>query len=100
MTGVSTRQAFLKNPKAQEDFFDWYYKTTLLPQAKSLKELGASKGLTEEEVAKLIHFRGKGGTRTILKRDPSTYDKKDSKNNMAVNEYLNRGAWATKGKKR
>ena len=88
VTGVGSKADFLNNPKAQEKFFEWYTHNEVMPQAKKLQEAGAKKGFTLMDIAKLVHFRGAAGTRAVLKKDASTYSKRDMKNNMGIYEYL------------
>lgn len=90
VTGVKSKADFLNNPKAQEKFFEWYTHNEVMPQAKKLQSEGAKKGFTLMDMAKLVHFRGAKGTRELLKKDSSTYSKRDRKNNMGVYEYLNK----------
>lgn len=94
VTGVSSKGDFLNNPKAQEKFFEWYTHNEVLPQARKLQQQGAHKGFNLMDIAKLIHFRGARGTREILKKDASTYSKRDMKNNMGVYEFLNKGKFS------
>lgn len=94
VTGVKSKSEFLKNAQAQEKFFEWYTHNEVLPQAKKLQEQGAHKGFNLMDIAKLVHFRGAAGTRAILKKDASTYSKRDMKNNMAIYEYLNKGKFS------
>lgn len=94
VTGVKSKGDFLNNPKAQEKFFEWYTHNEVLPQARKLQQQGANKGFNLMDIAKLIHFRGAAGTRAILKKDASTYEKRDRKNNMGIYEYLNKGKFS------
>lgn len=97
VTGAD-RDTFLKTPKKQEEFFDWYYNSKLLPAAKRLQKTAESKGFSLYDTVKLVHFRGEAGTRSILKKDREQLAKRDMKNNMAILEYLNETK-AKKGKK-
>lgn len=94
VTGVKSKGDFLNNPRAQEKFFEWYTHNEVLPQARKLQQQGAHKGFNLMDIAKLIHFRGAAGTRAILKKDASTYSKRDIKNNMGVYEFLNKGKFS------
>lgn len=97
VTGVD-RDTFLKTPKKQEEFFDWYYNSKLLPAAKRLQKTAEAKGFSLYDTVKLVHFRGESGTREVLKKSREQLAKRDMKNNMAILEYLDETK-AKKGKK-
>lgn len=97
ITGAN-RDTFLKTPKKQEEFFDWYYNSKLLPAAKRLQKTAEAKGFSLYDTVKLVHFRGEAGTRAVLKKSREQLAKRDMKNNMAILEYLDETK-AKKGKK-
>lgn len=84
-TGVTTKEEFLNNPKAQDDFFYNYY---LPKEAKpAIKRLKGKFGnvATDDEMLKLFHFRGEGGAKDYLSGNLS--DTPEGKNNMAISKY-------------
>jgi hypothetical protein len=86
-TGVKTKQAFLNNPKAQEQFMDYYLKTEVLPAVARLRADGRKRGFSDSDIAKLIHFQGAKGAEKQLKS--GVFAKGDNKN-VSVRDYLAR----------
>jgi len=84
-TGIRTKEDFLNNPKAQDDFFYNYY----LPfEAKpAIKRLKGKFGniATDDEMLKLFHFRGEGGANEYLSGNLS--DTPEGKDNMPISKY-------------
>lgn len=93
-TGVRSKQEFLNNPEAQDDFYNNYYlPNELLPAVKRLKNKGF--GLDTDTLAKLVHFRGEKGAYDYLtgkaSDKPETY-------NMRTSDYIKqRGGYAQTG---
>lgn len=83
VTGVKSKQDFKNNPEAQEKFFAWYKQNELLPGVAKLRQYN-TKGLTDDQLAKLIHFKGLGGAKTWL----TTGQDLTSANNMSIPKYL------------
>lgn len=84
VTGVNTREGFRNNPEAQENFFAWYKQNELLPAAQRLKKYNTL-GLSDNDLAKLVHYKGEAGAKKWLTTgiDPTP------KNNMPIQKYLN-----------
>ena len=74
VTGVKSRDGFLNNPKAQEQFMDHYISNDLTPKVNILRQEGLGKDFSDEDLAKIIHLEGFGGARQKLKTN--TLDKK------------------------
>lgn len=84
-TGVSSKEAFRNNPQAQEDFYSYYKNKHMKPGISRLQRYN-SKGLSEEELAKLYHFKGEGGAIEWLTKGVD----RTQQNNMSINKYLGR----------
>ena len=84
-TGVNSKQEFLNNPKAQDDFFNNYYvPNKLMPAVGRIKKY-AKAGIDEGALTKLVHFRGEKGAKDYLTGKLS--DTPEGKNNMAISKY-------------
>lgn len=86
VTGITDKTEFENNPKAQEDFFKWYFDNEVYTQAKTLKE-NDKLGLRLDEIGALIHFRGFSKAKSIT--SSGKHIAKTSIN-PSTNEYLNR----------
>ena len=92
-TGITNKEDFMNNPQAQEDYFKYYTQTTLKPQLASIKKEYPNSGFTDDELLKLLHFRGPGnkegttGLRKLLKY--GGLDTKEESYNMSARGYLN-----------
>lgn len=84
VTGVKTRQEFLRNPDAQEQFYSFYEKNYLLPKVREIRNQ-IDTNLSDAQLAKLIHFRGAAGAKRYLKGQLN--DKPESYN-MAISKYI------------
>lgn len=96
ITGVSKKEEFLRNPKAQENFFSWYVENEMKPAINRLRQYN-TKNLTDKELGKLFHFKGeKGATEYLTEGKDRT-----RKNNMSIESYLkgNYGLKAEDGRK-
>lgn len=91
VTGVKSRDEFLHNPNAQEKYYSWYEKNYLLPQVNQLRQK-VNTNLTDQQLAKLVHFRGAGGALKYLKGQLA--DKPESYN-VPISQYI--GAKQTGG---
>jgi hypothetical protein len=84
ITGVKTQQQFLHSPKAQEKYFEWYKKNYLAPEAQKLQPYNKA-GLTKDQLAELVHFRGTVGAKQYLQgkvpNKPEAY-------NSSISDYL------------
>lgn len=84
VTGVKTQKQFLHSPKAQEQYFNWYKKNYLLPESDKLKPYNKA-GLTKDQLAELVHFRGTAGAKKYLQGQvpdkPEAY-------NSSISDYI------------
>jgi len=83
ITGVDSKENFLKNPNAQEKFFKHWFNTTLKPWATKLKP---NSNKTDAELAALVHFQGPAGAKKYLESGAET--RPDI--NLPVEKYLTR----------
>lgn len=73
VTGINSKEAFMRNPEAQEKAFDYWDKNTLTPWAQRIqRELGV-KGSLKDIKAK-IHFAGGQGAYNYFKSGKETVD--------------------------
>ena len=84
VTGVSSKDEFLHSPKAQEKYYAWYEKHYLMPQVEKLKQYNKA-GLSDQQLAKLVHFRGAGGAKKYLQGKLAD---KTEKYNMPISQYI------------
>jgi len=66
VTGISTKEEFMNNPEAQEQYFDHFERTVLRPQARQLKRQFPDTTYDDTQLAKLVHFQGLQGARNFL----------------------------------
>jgi hypothetical protein len=66
ITGVSKPDDFRYNPKAQEQFMDWFRDKQLLPQATELKQK-YNIPLSIEQLMAMVHLEGKTGLEKKIK---------------------------------
>lgn len=73
VTGVKSKQEFLKNPEAQEKAFDYWDANTLTPAAMRIKrQTGTRDSL--EQIKMKVHFAGPGGAMKFYKTGEETVD--------------------------
>lgn len=84
ITGIKTKQDFLNNPDAQEQFYSWYEQNELKPAVNRIKPL--AQGYSDKQLAKLIHYRGEKGAMDYLNGDLGD---KPEKYNMSISKYIN-----------
>lgn len=84
VTGVGSKDEFLHSPQAQEKYYAWYEKHYLMPQVAKLQQYNKA-GLSDQQLAKLVHYRGAGGAKKYLlgqmKDQPEKY-------NVPISQYL------------
>lgn len=84
ITGVKSKDQFLKSPEAQEKYFNWYSKHYLKPQAEKLSQYN-KQGLSIDQLEKLVHFRGETGAKKYLQGkladQPESY-------NVPISKYI------------
>lgn len=88
VTGVKTPEEFRSNSKAQDQFFKYYTDKVVLPEVNKLRPLADKYGLSDNELARLVHFRGSTGAKKALEQN--LLDTKLEKHNMTINQYLGR----------
>lgn len=87
VTGVKSKEEFRNNPQAQDEFYEHYLQTELMPSVERLRRKTNS-GLTSNQLAKLVHFRGERGALDYLKGNIS--DRPESYN-MSISKYIGKG---------
>jgi hypothetical protein len=85
VTGVSSKQEFLNNPQAQDAFYnDYYVPNKMLPAVDRIKRKTGT-NMSNEQLAKLYHFRGEQGALDYLsgklKDKPEEY-------NSSISDYI------------
>lgn len=88
VTGINSPEEFRNNPAAQDKFFKYYTNNTVLPEVNKLRPLAEKYDLSDNDLARLIHFRGAGGAHRALEQN--LLDKKLEGYNMTINQYLGR----------
>jgi len=84
VTGVKDKEAFLKSPAAQEKYYSWYERHYLYPQVSRLEQYNQA-GLSKEQLAKLVHFRGAAGAKRYLQ---GTLSDKPESYNIPISKYI------------
>lgn len=84
VTGVKSKEEFMKSPQAQEKYFAWYERTYLRPGAAKLQKYN-KKNLDNDQLEQLIHFRGLGGAKKYLQGKLA--DKPESYN-TPISKYI------------
>jgi hypothetical protein len=84
VTGVGSKDEFLHSPKAQEKYYAWYEKHYLMPQVEKLRPFNKA-GLSDQQLAKLVHYRGAGGAKKYLQGQMK--DKQESYN-VPISQYI------------
>ena len=90
VTGVKTKQEFLNNPDAQEEFFDYWNKTTLTPWANKIKSQ-LNVNLPINEIKAAIHFSGPKGAWNYFTKGKQTRDAFGSTTSSYIGSYKNGG---------
>ena len=88
VTGIKSPEEFRNNPEAQDKFFKFYTNSTILPEVNKLRPLAERYDLSDNDLARLVHFRGAGGAHKALAEN--LLDKKLEGYNMTINQYLGR----------
>lgn len=90
-TGVSTEQEFLNNPRAQEDYFDYWDKTVLTPSANANYDKFKQyyPNATVDDVKRATHFAGRGGLEKALKTGNFTQPLDANKTSIQKYVYKN-----------
>jgi hypothetical protein len=94
-SNVSDRQtmvAFQKSPASQEGFMNHVVETYYLPHLPEMRQLGAKYGLNDDQLIRLMHYRGikdakdrlRAGNFEVSAKEKAVY------NNPNVLEYLNK----------
>lgn len=84
VTGVKNREQFRQSPAAQEKYYKWYEQHVLAPEVKKLQPYN-KKHLSNEQLAKLVHFRGAGGAKKYLRGQLSD---KPEVYNQSISSYI------------
>jgi hypothetical protein len=84
VTGVKDRQEFLNSPKAQDSYYAWYEKNYLMPVVEKLKPYNKT-GLSDQELARLIHYRGATGAKKYLQGQLAD---QPEKYNIPISKYI------------
>lgn len=73
VTGVKSKQEFLKSPEAQDKAFEYWDRNTLTPAAQKIKRsTGTPDSL--EQIKMKVHFAGPGGAMQYYKTGKETVD--------------------------
>lgn len=87
VTGVNSKQEFLNNPDAQDNFYnDYYVPNELMPAVTRLKKRGVN--MSTEQLAKLVHFRGEQGASDYLQ---GKIGDKPEAYNSSISKYIGKG---------
>jgi hypothetical protein len=73
VTGIKTKEDFLNNPQAQENFFDYWDKTTLTPWANKIKSQ-LNVNIPIEKIKMAVHFSGGKGAWDYFSKGKLTKD--------------------------
>ena len=85
VTGVNSKQEFLNSPDAQDSFYQNYYvPNKMLPAVERIKKQTGTQ-LSDEQLAKLYHFRGEQGALDYLSGKLSD---KPEKYNSSISDYI------------
>lgn len=87
-TGVRSKEEFKGNPMAQEEFFSYYDKTTLTPQANKYinKVKKYIPNVDIEDVKTMLHFAGAGNLEKAIKT--GNFNKPLDANGTSILSYL------------
>lgn len=88
VTGIKDPNEFIRNPKAQDKFFDYYTSKVVAPAVDSLMPLAKKYNLSANDIAKIIHFQGVHGARKALEQN--LLNDKQKLGNPTINQYLSR----------
>lgn len=94
-SNVSDRQtmlAFQKSPTSQEGFMRHVVETYYLPHLPEMRQLGAQYGLNDDQLIRLMHYRGIGDAKKRLRSGNFEVSEKEKAvyKNPDVMEYLNK----------
>lgn len=84
-TGIKTKEEFLNNPKAQDDFFNSYYLPNEAEPAIERIKRKTKTNQSDDNLLKLYHFRGEQGAIDYLTGKLS--DTPEGKDNMPISKY-------------
>lgn len=87
-TGIKDKNDFLNNPAAQEQFYDYYERTTLQPQLRQIKRQFPDTNYDDIQLMKLLHFQGLKGVQNFL----SGGSNKPQSFNLSISDYLKRSS--------
>ena len=83
-------EAFRKNPKAQDDFMQYVVEKIYKPEIERQRPLINKYGFSDNEMIKLLHYRGVGDTRKRLRTGDFevSQKEKDKYNNPDILTYI------------
>ncbi len=83
-------EAFRKNPKAQDDFMQYVVEKIYKPEIERQRPLIDKYGFSDDEMIKLLHYRGVGDTRKRLKTGDFEVSQEEKKkyNNPDILTYI------------
>lgn len=87
VTGMKTKQDFLNNPEAQDQFYSWYEKNEMAPAVGRLQKYN-NQNLTQVQLGRLFHYLGEKGSRDYLQGKIG--DNPGGANNPSISKYLNK----------
>lgn len=83
VTGVKSKREFLTNPDAQEKYFKHHVEKNLGPTVEQLRQFN-KQGYSDNQLAKLAHFKGSDGNREFLVSGTDN----TSENNISIPKYI------------
>lgn len=83
VTGVKSKSEYLNNPQAQEKFFRYHVENNLAPSVNRLRDFN-KKGYSDEQLAKLVHFKGESGAEEYL----TTGEDPTPEHNIPISKYV------------
>ena len=90
ITGVKTKQDFLNNPDAQEEFFDYWDENILTPWANKIKSQ-LKLNIPINNIKAQIHFSGPKGAMDWFSKGKITKDAFGTTNKNYIGSYKNGG---------
>lgn len=85
VTGIDTKQDYLDNPDAQEQFMDHVILHDYINAVNKLKKEPSAEKYTDEQLMAMIHFQGLNGAKTYLKSGSIA----NASHNVSMDKYLN-----------
>jgi len=90
MSKSEVMRNFRNSPEAQESFMQHVYQDIYLPEVEKLRPLAAKYNLTDDQIIKMLHYRGVGDTRKRLQTGnfEVSQEEKRKYNNPDILKYI------------